>query len=232
MSRERPLNIEHYNVFDYGVALERQENLHRLRMREEVPDTLMLLQHPPTITTGRGTKPGHILWSEERLRQEGVAVADIGRGGDVTLHGPGQLVGYPIVDLKPDRCDVRLYVRALEEVMLRTLNDFGIEGSRRQGMIGVWIGNMKVGAVGVRISRWVTLHGFALNVCNEMRLFEAIVPCGIREFGVTSVTDHLRRDVAFSAVEARAEHHFRTWHQSEDPKLWLGLDAPLPSIDS
>jgi len=137
-----------------------------------------------------------------------VEVHESGRGGDITYHGPGQLVGYPILDLKPDRCDVHKYVRDLEEMMIRVSGDFGLEGSRIKGLSGAWLGADKVGAIGVRISRWVTSHGFALNVATELDFFRLIVPCGIESGGVTSLSRATGRPVTIAEAEASVVRHF------------------------
>lgn len=156
------------------------------------------------ITLGRAGKAAHILLSEEALRARGYEVFQAGRGGDVTFHGPGQLVAYPIVDLKPDRVDVRRYVQDLEETMIRVCGHYGLAAGRVAALNGAWIGNLKVGAVGVRISRWVTMHGFALNVATDLSLFSAIVPCGIAGRGVTSLSRELGREVDLGEVETLA----------------------------
>lgn len=149
--------------------------------------------------------PNHIIASDEELAREGVTVHETGRGGDVTYHGPGQLVGYPIIDLKPDRCDVHVYVRDLEEVLIRTVAEFGIAGTRVKGLSGVWVGEpgreKKIAAIGVRISRWITSHGFALNVATDLRHFRLIVPCGIADRGVTSIEQELGREIPMTEVE-------------------------------
>jgi lipoyl(octanoyl) transferase len=149
----------------------------------------LLVEHPPVLTIGVRGDGGrsHILATEDALTARGMQVFETGRGGDVTYHGPGQIVGYPIVDLKPDRCDVHKYVRDLEEVLMRAVSDFGIESTRVRGLTGVWVGREKVAAIGVRISRWVTSHGFALNVTTDLSHFDLIVPCGIADRGVTSL---------------------------------------------
>ncbi len=156
--------------------------------------------------------PNHIIASDEELAREGVVVHETGRGGDVTYHGPGQLVGYPILDLRPDRCDVHQYVRDLEEVLIQALKDFGITGTRVQGLSGVWVGEAgkerKIAAIGVRISRWITSHGFALNVATDLRHFRLIVPCGIADRGVTSIEQELGRRVPMAEVEASVERAF------------------------
>jgi lipoyl(octanoyl) transferase len=150
-------------------------------------EALFLLEHDPVLTLGRGAHRENIVAPDQELRRLGISVHECGRGGDVTYHGPGQLVGYPIVDLSPDRKDVWKYVRNLEEAIIRTLAGFGIEGRRFQRLTGVWVGEEKIAAIGVRVSRWVTSHGFALNVSTDLSHFRTIVPCGIRNYGVTSM---------------------------------------------
>lgn len=150
----------------------------------------------------------HILATDEVLRARGIEVCETGRGGDVTYHGPGQLVGYPILDLKPDRCDVHRYVRDLEEVLIRVAADYGVGAERVAGLTGVWVGREKLAAIGVRISRWVTSHGFALNVTTDLDDFSLIVPCGIADRGVTSLAHLLGRPVDRTDVEDRVVRHF------------------------
>jgi lipoyl(octanoyl) transferase len=191
---------------EYRSCLALQEQLHAARTAGSVGDTVLFLEHAPVITLGRGAHTEHLLASAERLRELGVDVVETGRGGDVTLHAPGQLVCYPIVDLGPDRKDVRRYVRALTEVMQRVVAAHGIESGRIDEHIGLWANResprqfrgqsspsdlVKLGAIGVRISRWVTMHGFALNLGPDMRLFSLVVPCGIREYGVASLAELL-----------------------------------------
>ncbi len=192
---------------EYIDGLKLQETLVDLRRFGKIPDALVTLEHPPVITLGRGAKQANIVASPTFLEGAGVEVFETGRGGDVTFHGPGQLVGYPILDLNPDRRDVRRYMRDLEEVLIRALADFGIDGRRVDGLTGVWVGNRKIAALGVRISRWITSHGFALNVGTALDYFNLIVPCGIRDRGVTSIEEELRRPVAVADVEARVRYH-------------------------
>ena len=199
----RPLEVRHLGRVPYAQGLDLQAHLVAERQKGRIPDTLLLLEHDPVFTLGRNARMENFLLSPEALRARGFDVFETGRGGDVTYHGPGQVVGYPILDLSPDRCDVHRYVRDLEEVMIRTCADYGIEAGRVAGMTGVWVGDEKIGAIGVRIARWVTSHGFALNVSTDLAPFGMIVPCGIRGRGVTSLVQRLARPVAVEEVAAR-----------------------------
>jgi len=184
----------------YADALELQKRLVELRKAGTIPDQLLLLEHPPVITLGVKTRSdrSHVIATPEALEDEGVEVFESGRGGDVTYHGPGQLVGYPILDLRPDRCDVHRYVRDLEDVLIRAVAAFGISAHRMPGLTGAWVADDKLGAIGVRIARWVTSHGFALNVSTNLAHFDLIVPCGITNKGVTSMERLTGRPVAMS----------------------------------
>lgn len=197
---KRPLAIQRLGIRSYEEVLELQERVREEVRRGERPDTLLLLEHTPVITLGRGAKPEHVLVTRAELQQRGIALHEIGRGGDVTYHGPGQLVGYPILDLKPDRCDVRRYVTDLEELMIRIANEYGLSARRIEGLRGVFVGDNKLGAVGVRISHWVTMHGFAINVNTDLDGFGLIVPCGIRDHGVTSLSRETGRTVSVADV--------------------------------
>jgi lipoyl(octanoyl) transferase len=197
---KRPLAVLRLGLRDYASALALQEKLREERLSGQRPDTLVLLEHTPVITLGRGAKTEHVLATRAELETRGIALHEIGRGGDVTYHGPGQLVGYPILDLKPDRCDVRRYVTDLEEVMVRLAAAYGLTARRIDGLRGVFVGDNKLGAVGVRISQWVTMHGFAINVTTDLDGFRLIVPCGIRDHGVTSLTRETGRPIAVDEV--------------------------------
>jgi lipoyl(octanoyl) transferase len=191
----------------YARGLEIQADLVRRRQRAEVDDTLLLLEHDPVFTLGRNADPTHVLLPAEILRSRGFEIFETGRGGDVTYHGPGQVVGYPILDLAPDRCDVHRYVRDLEEVMIRACSDFGVNAGRIPGLTGVWVADAKIGAIGVRISRWVTSHGFAFNVVNDLTPFTLIVPCGITDRPVTSLERLLGRKLDLGDVADRLAYH-------------------------
>ena len=209
------LEVRRLGVVPYREALALQRTLVEERRSNRVPDTLLLLQHPPVITLGVRGDGGrsHIVASLDRLTELGVEVSETGRGGDVTYHGPGQIVGYPVVDLRPDRCDVHRYVRDLEEVMIRTCADYGVNAARIAGLTGAWVGSEKIGAIGVRISRWITSHGFAFNVSTDLDYFDLIVPCGISNLGVTSLGRLLNREVANAAVEDALIQHFASVFQ-------------------
>jgi lipoyl(octanoyl) transferase len=201
------VDVKRLGLIDYQAGLDLQAVLVEDRRAGRISDTLLLLEHPPVITLGVKTRHGdkHIVASSEELALQGVTVHETGRGGDVTYHGPGQLVGYPIFDLKPERCDVHRYVRDLEEVLIVALREFGIEGVRVKGLSGVWVGpeglERKIAAIGVRISRWITSHGFALNVATDLRHFQLIVPCGIADRGVTSVEAELGHAAPMAEIE-------------------------------
>jgi lipoyl(octanoyl) transferase len=198
----RSLEVHRLGVVSYGEALELQKHLVDERKSNEIPDQLLLLEHPPVITLGVKTRNDrtHVVATPETLDEQGVEVFESGRGGDVTYHGPGQLVGYPIMDLRPDRCDVHRYVRDLEEVLIRVAGGFGVDAARVPGLTGVWVGNEKLAAIGVRIARWVTSHGFALNVSTNLAHFNLIVPCGIADKGVTSLERLIGRPIAMDEV--------------------------------
>lgn len=192
----------------YSDGLRLQEQTVEQLRAGDGSERLLLLEHPHVFTLGRGADASNILASREQLQTHSIEIHETGRGGDVTYHGPGQLVGYPIINLKPDRRDVHRYVRDVEEVLIRTIADFGVTGERIKGLTGVWVGNEKVAAIGVRIARWITSHGFALNVNTDLSYFQMIVPCGITDKGVTSLSQILGRRIEMQEVARAAAHHF------------------------
>src|SRR5438445_12503799 len=206
----RFLEIRRLGVVPYLDALALQRALVEDRRSGNVDDVLLLVEHPHVVTLGVRGDGGrsHIVASNEALAARGVDVHETGRGGDITYHGPGQVVGYPIIDLKPDRCDVHRYVRDLEDVLIRTAGDYGIGARRIAGLTGVWVGDDKLAAIGVRIARWVTSHGFAINVSTDLDYFDLIVPCGIADRGVTSLARLLGREIDRREVEDRIAIHF------------------------
>jgi lipoyl(octanoyl) transferase len=202
--------VRRLGVVSYGEALAMQRTLVEERRADRIPDLLLLLQHPPVITLGVKGDGGrsNIVATAERLAQLGIELHEAGRGGDVTYHGPGQIVGYPILDLRPDRCDVHRYVRDVEEVMIRVCADYGLSAGRVAGLTGTWIGAEKIGAIGIRISRWITSHGFAFNVSTDLDRFRLIVPCGITDRGVTSLEKATGLRISMSEAEDALVRHF------------------------
>jgi lipoyl(octanoyl) transferase len=207
-SRAR-LEVRRLGLVPYDDGVRLQAELVRRRRAGEIPDTLLLLEHPHVITLGTGSQESHVLLSADERAQRGIELFESGRGGDVTYHGPGQLVGYPILDLKPDRCDLHRYLRDLETVLIGALGTFGIDAVRVAGLTGVWVEGRKLAAIGVRVSSgWITSHGFALNVATDLSYFGAIVPCGITDRGVGSIREETGRDVGMEEVEAAVLQEF------------------------
>jgi len=210
LGSERGLAVRRLGRVPYADALELQRVLVEDRRAGRIGDTLVLVEHPHVLTLGVRGDGGraHILVTPEALAARGIEVHETGRGGDVTYHGPGQIVGYPIIDLNPDRRDVHRYVRDLETVLMRTAADYGIVAGRIEGLTGVWVGDQKLAAIGVRIARWITSHGFAFNVTTDLDLFSLIVPCGIADRGVTSLSRLLGRGIDTAEVEDRIIEQF------------------------
>lgn len=194
----------------YGDAYQLQRALRRLRMGEAIPDVLLILEHPPTLSMGKRGRMENVLVPMEALRRDGIALFFSGRGGDVTYHGPGQMVAYPILSLKDRGRDVHRYVRNLEAVALRTLNDFGITAERDESHAGVWVGGAEIAAIGLSIKKWVTMHGLALNVAPDLSHFSLIHPCGLAGVKATSMAELLGGPVSMQAVRAAFVHHFST----------------------
>jgi len=211
-----PLLITDLGLISFANAFALQERLVAARKAGAIEDVLLFCQHPHVITFGRNAKPENLLASEHVLRQKGVEVHETNRGGDITYHGPGQIVGYPILNLDAIRRDVHWYVRTLEEAMIRATADFGLSAFRIPGKTGIWVhpgakpdaAEEKLAAIGVHISRWVTSHGFAYNVATDLRYFDLIVPCGIVDRKATSLEKLLDRNVAIEEVKPRLAHHF------------------------
>jgi lipoyl(octanoyl) transferase len=200
--------VEQLGRVPYAAALELQRERIAQRKAGEIPDTLLLLEHPHVYTLGRNARQENLLFSRERLSALGAEVFETDRGGDVTYHGPGQLVGYPILDLTQHRRDLAWYMRSLEEVFIRVAADFGVNAGRLVKCPGVWVGDAKLVAMGVHVSRWVTSHGFAFNVSTDLSYFDHIVPCGIRDKQVTSLEKLLGRRVEAASVTDSVIKHF------------------------
>ena len=225
----RILEVHWLGTVPYAEGVELQKRLVEERKSGAIPDQLLLLEHPPVITLGVKTRDdrSHIVATSEMLEEEGVEVFESGRGGDVTYHGPGQLVGYPILDLRPDRCDVHRYVRDLEETLIQAVSAFDVVADRLRGLTGVWIGDKKLAAIGVRIARWITSHGFALNVTTKLEHFDLIVPCGISDKGVTSLAEIAPVPVSIQSVLPNVVNAFARVFDCEVTSSATPLTTPV-----
>ncbi len=209
-SAPRPLHWSYLGRVPYAEAVERQHAARAALKAGEGPERLLLLEHPHVYTLGRNASAGDVLAGPEWLAARGVEVAECDRGGQVTYHGPGQLVGYPIVNLSPDRRDIRRYVRDLQEVLIRTLADYGVAArpGEEQAFIGVWAGEAKIASIGVHLSRWITTHGFALNVSTDLSYFTGIIPCGLHQVSMTSIERLVGKAPALPEIAAVCAGHF------------------------
>ena len=209
---DRVLQVEHLGRRPYGEVLELQRTIAAERIAGARPDTLLLVEHDPVVTLGRSTKAGNLLANPALLRARGVELFEIERGGDVTFHGPGQLVGYPIIDLSQHRQDLHWYLRQLEQVLIDAIGTFGIEGGRVNQYTGVWVNDRKIASIGVHARSWVTWHGFALNVSTNLTYFDLIVPCGISGVTMTSIANEAGKPISLDDVSrqviAAFERHF------------------------
>ena len=195
------LDYRDLGLVDYQEAWEIQKSLFEKRLNNEIPDTLLLLEHPHTYTLGKSANKENLISDDDYLKEKGIAVYDIDRGGDITYHGPGQIVGYIIFDLKNWKQDTNLFLRSIEEVIIKTCSDYGLQTSRMEKHTGVWIDDRKICAIGIKVSRWITMHGFALNVNTDLDLFNGIIPCGITDKGVTSLQKELDKKFVIKEVK-------------------------------
>ena len=196
-------------LIDYKKAWDLQYEIYNKRLHKEVNDTLLLLEHPHTYTLGKVAAKENLLINEDQLKQQGVSVYEIDRGGDITYHGPGQIVGYPIINLSQWNEDTHKYLRALEEVLIQTCADFGLKGERNSKYTGVWLNDRKIAAIGIKVSRWITMHGFAFNVNTNLSYFNGIIPCGIKDKEVTSLRNELGREIDLNEVKSLIVEKFR-----------------------
>ncbi len=197
----KPAHLIDLGVLRYLPALELQRRLHAQRVVGLIPDTLLLLEHPPVITLGKAFHPEHLRYAREFYTAQGIELHPTDRGGDVTCHNPGQLVGYPIFDVSQHGRDLHKFLRDLEEALIIALDAFGIPAYREAGYTGVWTTHGKIAAIGIKVTKWVSMHGFALNVTNDLRLFQTIVPCGIADRPVTSMEQVLGQAVPITQVK-------------------------------
>jgi lipoyl(octanoyl) transferase len=202
------IQVVHLGTTDYKSSWELQRKIFNLRNEGKILDVLLLTEHKHVYTLGKSSDDAHLLADEDELKSTGADVYHIDRGGDITYHGPGQVVGYPILDLNNYYLDIHRYLRDLEEVIMLTLNDFEIKGYREENFTGVWVGGEKIAAIGVKVSRWITMHGFALNVNTDLSYFDRIIPCGIFHKGVTSMQKVLWNAVPLNGVCKSVSNHF------------------------
>ncbi len=195
-------------TIDYKEAWELQQRTFELRTKNEIDDILYLLEHPHTYTLGKVADKNNLITTDAVLKEKQISVYDIDRGGDITYHGPGQIVGYPIIDLKNWKQDTHEYLRNLEEVIISVCKDYGIETERNPKYTGVWVGNRKIAAIGIKVSRWITMHGFAFNINTDLGLFDGIIPCGIKDKEVTSLSKELGRKIELDEVKEKLLFHF------------------------
>ena len=205
---DRTLTYCNLGLIDYQEAWKLQKEIFNLRYKNEISDVLFLLEHPNTYTLGKVADKNHLISSSQYLEENKISVYDIDRGGDITYHGPGQIVGYPIINLDEWERDTHKYLRALEEVMMRVCTEFGLIANRNSSYTGVWIGNKKIAAIGIKVSRWITMHGFAFNANTDLSLFQGIVPCGITDKEVTSLKKELGEELDLNQVKEMIFKYF------------------------
>ena len=196
-------------TIDYKEAWDLQKDIFELRYKKEIPDVLFLLEHPHTYTLGRIADKAHLIGSQEYLDQNHISVYEIDRGGDITYHGPGQIVGYPIIDLNQWQKDTHKYLRGLEEIIINTCAEYGVTAIRDPRYTGVWVDNRKIAAIGIKVSRWITMHGFAFNINSDLSFFNGIIPCGIFNKEVTSLSKELNRKIDLLEVKTKLVNNFR-----------------------
>jgi len=195
-------------LIDYKDAWDLQKSIHQLRVENKIDDVLFLLEHPHTYTLGKIAHKENLVGSEKYLNDNDISVYDIDRGGDITYHGPGQIVGYPIINLTNWHQDTHKYLRAIEEVIIRVCVEYNLTGSRVDKYTGVWIEDRKICAIGIKVSRWITMHGFAFNVNTDLKLFNGIIPCGITDKDVTSLNRELKKEIPINEIKEKIIHHF------------------------
>lgn len=209
MNREaRKLVYCDLELFDYKDAWDLQKSIHQQRVENKIDDVLFLLEHPHTYTLGKVADKKNLVGDEKYLNENKISVYDIDRGGDITYHGPGQIVGYPIISLTNWKMDTHKYLRAIEEVIIKVCSEYGLNCSRVDKYTGVWIEDRKICAIGIKVSRWTTMHGFAFNVNTDLKLFNGIIPCGISDKDVTSLSKELNKEISLKEVKEKIIHHF------------------------
>jgi lipoate-protein ligase B len=218
---------------DYKEAWDLQKSIFNKRLSGEIPDTFFMLEHPHTYTLGKVAEKENLISNDDQLKELGISVYEIDRGGDITYHGPGQIVGYPIINLKDWKEDTHEYLRGLEEIIIQTCSHYGISSERNSKYTGVWIGNRKIAAIGIKVSRWITMHGFAFNVNTDLNYFGGIIPCGIKDKDVTSLQRELNKQLDIQEVKEVLLQNFKKYFgysslQIIDRKEYLNNFLTIP----
>lgn len=209
MSRDfRNLIYCDLGFIDYKDAWDLQKSIHQSRAENKIDDILFLLEHPHTYTLGKTADKKNLVGDKKYLDENNISVYDIDRGGDITYHGPGQIVGYPIINLTNWKQDTHKYLRSIEEIIIRVCNEYGLDAKRIEKLTGVWIDDRKICAIGIKVSRWITMHGFAFNINTDLNLFNGIIPCGISDKQVTSLSKELNSEITLTEVKEKIIHHF------------------------
>jgi len=208
--KDRTLIYCDLGLIDYKDAWDLQKSVHQLRVEKKIEDVLFLLEHPNTYTFGKTADKKNLLGDQKYLDKNKISVYEIDRGGDITYHGPGQVVGYPIIDLNDWKKDTHKYLRSIEEVIIGFLTEYNLTGTRVDKYTGVWLDNRKICAIGIKVSRWITMHGFAFNINTDLKLFNGIIPCGITDKDVTSLKRELDKEIQLSEVKEKIVRHFKT----------------------
>lgn len=224
----KKLTYSDFEIIDYKEAWDLQKTIFELRHAGQISDVLLLLEHPHTYTLGKVAEKKNLIGSESYLSENKISVFEIDRGGDITYHGPGQIVGYPIINLVEWKQDTHKYLRALEEVIIQTCADYGISAGRNPAYTGVWIEERKIAAIGIKVSRWITMHGFAFNINTDLALFNGIIPCGITDKAVTSLQKELNREIPLEEVKQKLVNNFKSLFEYSEvenlPKAELSKD--------
>jgi len=223
----RILNYTDLGFIDYKEAWELQKEIHSKRIVSEVQDFLFLLEHPNTYTLGKTAQKENLIGSETYLKENHISVYNIDRGGDITYHGPGQIVGYPIIDLNDWKKDTHKYLRALEEVIIKSCGEYNLKCERNTRHTGVWLGDRKIAAIGIKVSRWITMHGFAFNVNTDLNLFNGIIPCGIPDKAVTSLQKELNRKIEIQDVKEKLLTNFKEIFEYDEILTVTGINLVL-----
>ncbi|GIV45623.1 MAG: octanoyltransferase [Ignavibacterium sp.] len=222
--QKRKLNIINLGVEPYKKIWDFQHQLHKLRVDGKIDDVFILLEHSNVYTLGKIAKREHLLVSPQKLTEEKIDLFEIDRGGDITYHGPGQIVGYPIIKLDNLYQDIHRYLRELEEIIIQTLKVYQIDGERHPKYTGVWIGNEKIAAIGIKVSRWVTMHGFAFNINTDLSYFGKIIPCGITDKGVTSLENILKKKISIEEVKSHLIENFVQIFRYDDVHYYFSIE--------